>query len=880
MLLKILVLSFSSTVESEKISYHSNGEREAGENGIDGAFCERNAPERFNAQNSMLALNRYKSYVREHLATNARVSNLTGFLEYLNENENINKLYNTTDLIDDFENMEIQYFRLRKNLPFVSFYNSFRDRVANYSRILNTSNKDELRAVNVLYAAVASRLFAIKSYENHVGVVDLVQYMNIIENQIKNLQEMKKTDYINEYRDEYGSALDSKIQTANELIENIIIPQINQMYEETDNKIKELVTATIELQGDAEENLEKAKENRETLKTKLMFHRILAPVKLIGSILSVLGPVGTVVGGAITNEANQADKVIDSTFQIKAVSIGTGLAKEQVQRITEQANHNFELLNLQLKDLETILSVENATELQSIANKVNVTKNEVEATVKPSAIPNSIDINQIQERRNEISQLIGSVKNFLSNQSNESSTTIINVLDRMDQILTVGQAGLDVYKQIHNDKSQMSEVEQTIRQVQDDLNVVEQYEQIIMNIMIPQLKLVEQSINEAIENSANAIHVELDVSKWMVQSSLNDIKKLFHEMTQNFAVDSDLERCIEKINEGITTIIDVYDRIDSYTEKANLANLIADIAIGADEINDPQLKTAVSKMEQIVNSNLVMEQYEAALQALKQHKFPFAEHFISHLNIPSDLSSVYNKINSYTVNQINELIKKLRSSKELLEHMDSYSQSNFEFDAEKPFYKWNRQNSKNEIVDLFNGNDVIFVADIKKGLDFSAVKFNEIWTQFKLKNETVQKHFDSVISNFRIKMKMVGNNFYRCDKRVYYISLKRNDFISFSLRNGRPVNPNDIYMKLKNADAFLSPYTTWMISIERKNGEPIRNELKEFGNYVDEMSLVGYGSYVSNSENFMRNFCDEHLDEYYKLDHIEFPSKSLYRIFM
>lgn len=41
-----------------------------------------------------------------------------------------------------------------------------------------------------------------------------------------------------------------------------------------------------------------------------------------------------------------------------------------------------------------------------------------------------------------------------------------------------------------------------------------------------------------------------------------------------FMVADDLERCIEKINEAIKTVINVYDRIDSYTEKSQLAKLM------------------------------------------------------------------------------------------------------------------------------------------------------------------------------------------------------------------------------------------------------------------------------------------------------------------
>lgn len=53
-----------------------------------------------------------------------------------------------------------------------------------------------------------------------------------------------------------------------------------------------------------------------------------------------------------------------------------------------------------------------------------------------------------------------------------------------------------------------------------------------MNFIISQLKLIEESVNSAVENSADKSHIDLDVN-----------------------------------NEVISTIIDVWDRIDSHNEK-------------------------------------------------------------------------------------------------------------------------------------------------------------------------------------------------------------------------------------------------------------------------------------------------------------------------
>lgn len=45
------------------------------------------------------------------------------------------------------------------------------------------------------------------------------------------------------------------------------------------------------------------------------------------------------------------------------------------------------------------------------------------------------------------------------------------------------------------------------------------------------------------------------------------------------------------------------------------------------------------KWTQIIKSNLVMEQYELAMLALKQHKFPFAEQYLRQFELPSNASA-------------------------------------------------------------------------------------------------------------------------------------------------------------------------------------------------------------------------------------------------
>lgn len=166
--------------------------------------------------------------------------------------------------------------------------------------------------------------------------------------------------------------------------------------------------------------------------------------------------------------------------------------------------------------------------------------------------------------------------------------------------------------------------------------------------------------------------------------------------------------------------------------------------------------------------------------------------------------------------------------------------------------------------------DVTLVADISEGLKLNAIKFNEVWLNFKLKNQTVQNQFENELKQFSVVLQMVGNSYYRCDKRFYYISLEKTVRISFSSECGKPCKPNEIYSKLKTGDSFLSPYSTWRISLVSKNNNEIDfKKLSKFRNYITEMVLEGRGQYLDNNlGNFIHDTCNEHLDQYYRLDSV------------
>ena len=413
------------------------------------------------------------------------------------------------------------------------------------------------------------------------------------------------------------------MKTATELIHKTVIPAIDKTYTEVDDKIKELLKETFEKKRETEAELQKAEENKRALQQQSFWHAVLAPFKMMASVISLAGPEGMAVGAVIGLGVGVAEKVVDGTTTTNAVSVPPGIYRNKILRVAEQAKGKTKLLKAKLEDLQKIFQNEDMSHFESILKNVDKTLKVANEVVDKHEIPGLDVLDYLKKQHEELSGAIDTAAEAFKNNPKYNTTS--KNLGYAQAVVGFVGGTLDLYETVRNDQGKLAEAGDMIGKLKDQLKIIELHEQNINNIMIPQAKMMEQSMNEAMKNAANKSHAVLDVSKWTLQSSLKDVKKLFNDMTQGFEVAGDIERCVEKLNEGITTVIDVYDRIDAYSEKSQLATLIADIAIGSNEIQDPKLRHAVSQTEKIINTNFGIEQYETALRALKQHKFPFAQ---------------------------------------------------------------------------------------------------------------------------------------------------------------------------------------------------------------------------------------------------------------
>lgn len=239
--------------------------------------------------NQSYTINGFKQYVREHMAENhLRESDLREFLHDLDEDQRIQLKYDPIGLVDELTGMEKQYFQLRHKLRFIPFVKSLLGRIVRCAD-QNILSKADKQVLNYLYTATLGKLCSIQNRAKHISTVDLLKYLDRMKRHIKDLNVIEKSDAINENRKQFKNSIDSKIKCATDLIENRIMPELEEIFTEMNGQILKLI----------DEAIKKQKQNtidEQKLKELLTKQKILYWLTVIGLGVLCFSAAGVIVG--------------------------------------------------------------------------------------------------------------------------------------------------------------------------------------------------------------------------------------------------------------------------------------------------------------------------------------------------------------------------------------------------------------------------------------------------------------------------------------------------------------------------------------------------------------------------------------------------------
>lgn len=836
----------------------SDGKDGLNENGIQPA-------EKLKFVNQTQTISRYKYYVRENLANSIRESGLQKFLAELDEDEIVLSLQDTMGLVDELHDIERHYYRLRSQISFVPFIKRLLSRISNHMQ--NIESNDELKIAIFLHTATQSKLSSIRSNVNHVSIIDLLDYVDALGQHIEELRNIKNDVKIVEYHAEYKKSMDAKIDFVHTLINDGLIPDVENVIKELEEQIISLInTLTNHENVSSSDTIE---ETKQKLAHLLQLNRMLEPVKRTNSVLGFLIKLARIMADTVSDTDIIAKIFVhDPNYHEEdRLTAITPSVDTHLDELKDQFKIPYRLFADELIDIGEVLNAYSGEDADviEIKNKTIETNDTINSSLFDTSL---VDPATLESIRMELLDFIANKQPNLKDGKEFNVSQVLNLVGLVDTTV-------DMYDLVRDNQAQVQQLIASLQTTQTQLEAWKEMERKVYDTLVAELVDVDNIVAIIKQSLEEKLEIDLDIGKWNIQSGLLEAKASFRKMIQNYpTIDIRVQRCVEQVIEGLSVIVDVYDRIESYSVNSKLdailGRVIANLTV---DTNSTNVNDTIKMLKQMIQTNLILEQYEMAMQSIVQHQFPFGDILTKTFALPTDL--VYNDTESIAekaAKQVDDLKDQIKSLQMSMDKYDREIFRNVEFSssstsAASPFFVWKNSEIKTELMKLLRGEEITLLADITNGVNQNAVKFKEIGIHFKVQNETIQNELDAELEQFGVSMTQLGHNYYRCGNRFYFISIDDTIVIDYSIKkdpNGKPLKSNEVYQQISSSNYFLSPYATWRIKLTNETSD--FDKLKRFQHEIMALELIGSGQYFRDGKSFSHEICNDHLDNYYHYD--------------
>lgn len=828
-------------------------------------------------------IDEYKCYLRENLKNYYGMPTLVKFLNHLENNRGVKKMYDTLGFFNDLDSLEKQFYKLNSGVNFLPFYSSLLDRIQEYAKNPKPAEMTDQykKARNYLYTAVLCRINDMEKNLESSLIVDIENHLMSVKKDVDKLKDFQtaknKADVINKYKKEYKKNIDKKIDEAKDLIQKHITPRINDINSRMDKDIESLVRDVADKESEETDQANMLKENQIKLQKSLKIKAIFSVVDFASQAVGYLGPAGQVAGGVI-GEINSVAKtlVLDKeNMEAKLLQLPESVmnhvrqGKDLVMSMMHEKVNRFNKL-LQYASDEIHKNPESFGELSSKINKIQENLHNIDTE--------NFNFRKVSALEKEFQEELLLTKGKINlNKAKDKKITTINekidnFCDRFDKVYRFGMGLFELMNTFKGEQSQVDAMTKAIVKSQGEFQMLKDYEESIYNTLSPTLSTMKNDINETEKKLGSKSTVALDVARWQVQSTLRDVKEKIKQMVSGFEENEDLQECIQNLNESMDLLIDVYNHIEDYHKQQHLADYIAEVSSETSNsmsISDPQLDKAVNKLEILVISNLILERYEVSIDAFKQFVFPFAHRYLDDTPLPSfiALDNNLNNLATEVINRIDHMLTNLKVYKySITDSKNNIGSGKFNSDflSVKPFFVWKNERYNYLISKFLAGEEVLVKADITKSeVTEDAIKFSILSLNIKSNNATVQNEINNILKAFKINLTHLGNSYYRYNDKIYMIPTSKYDIWYNYERDGDvPTKKSSEYDDIKAGNYMLSPFATWKLKLTNlPNAKNISfSNLEAYKDQID-LELGGYASFVNNDG---LKHSELMLDKYYK----------------
>jgi hypothetical protein len=374
--------------------------------------------------------------------------------------------------------------------------------------------------------------------------------------------------------------------------------------------IDEIVEITTNLSEQKEEYKKMETKIQETFATKLLFDILSFAGTAFSLATGGIGIIGAIIAG--TSQIGKTLIPEDDPDSIKKVVLPPGAETEftEVRLGIEYLAKN--------KSSKLILKIDNVIKVleskQNMKNSVEKLKN-----LKDQIVGSENSLEKLLEFEEQIELEMKTalvVCNEKRRQKIEKEKPDDNKIwgEFVEGTFEAINAGITDYIS-KNDK--LAQIGAFIQKVDSQINQMVEYKRNVEKSLTPMMTNMVGHLNSAIKGVEGQSQVILDVTKWKVQDYLKEIKLEIMKFTEGFKVESDMVQLIDKLTNAMTTIIFIYDRIQSYQELQNQVNYMADLASAQFTDFKPSSDfAAISRELEIkIQWNLILQKHKNTMKA-------------------------------------------------------------------------------------------------------------------------------------------------------------------------------------------------------------------------------------------------------------------------
>ncbi|CAG8575033.1 13340_t:CDS:2, partial [Racocetra fulgida] len=413
--------------------------------------------------------------------------------------------YGTTlGLANKLRNLENQFYKLENNIDFLPFYQFFLKCIERYTENLeeNENFGQNKKVLNYFYKCTLNKICYLKFESESSLIIDINKYFNIIDNDIKLLQNTNKQDAINKFNYQYEETTNKKIVEAYNIVSNQIKPEMNNIVNKINEKIELLVDETSKLI----ENIEKNKQNLEK-KQKEWKNKLILNDKRRGANTAEI---------FITENNNN-----QSRFEI-SLDIKNSLDRME-KMLRDEVSKKGEVINMAEQQLQKLFE-----ECSKCPDKLSDIKENIKEIIK--VLGNINSVKRVKELKSELEQKQKKSEDELKKNENfitsKKTKEVLDMVQNLNNGIKTAEMMIELYYNYQQDKEKLDAISDTIKQTEDEIKKLKQYEENINNTITSMIKRIQDNINN-IENKIDTnLPIAIEIKDEKLKQAIEEIEQM------------------------------------------------------------------------------------------------------------------------------------------------------------------------------------------------------------------------------------------------------------------------------------------------------------------------------------------------------------------